>query len=100
MAAIFKQVPWYVYASMAVAIVLLVAGFIVPPTGIIDGSVLTGVGEIIGGAALLNFITNLPAYIEAGAKAKIEHGSTSITIDAGKGPEPFRNDPEIINEEE
>ena len=30
-----------------VAITLIIAGFLVPPLGIIDGSVLTAVGEIV-----------------------------------------------------
>ena len=30
-----------------VAITLIIAGFLVPPLGVIDGSVLTAVGEII-----------------------------------------------------
>ncbi|MBQ6198191.1 MAG: hypothetical protein IJK44_03020 [Bacteroidales bacterium] len=87
-----KQVPWYVYAVMCAAIALVVAGFCVPPTGIIDGSVLKAIGELMGGAAVLEFVTNLKAYIEAGAKAKIEHGGTTITI--GKNEE---NDAEADN---
>ena len=80
MAEILKQAPWYIYAVMVVAIILAVAGFIVPPMGAIDGSVLTAIGELMGGAAVLDFIVSLPQYIEAGAKAKIEHGNTSITV--------------------
>lgn len=80
MAEILKSVPWYIYAVMVTAIGLAVAGFIVPPTGVIDGSVLKAIAEIMGGAAVLDFVVNLPKYIEAGAKAKIEHGNTSITV--------------------
>lgn len=80
MAEALKRVPWYIYAVMITAIALVVAGFIVPPTGVIDGSVLTAIGELMGGAALLEFVIKLPEYIAAGAKAKIEHGSTTITI--------------------
>lgn len=80
MAETLKQVPWYIYVIMLTAVVLVVAGFIVPPTGVIDGSVLTAVGELMGGAALLEVVIKLPQYIAAGAKARIEHGSTSITI--------------------
>ncbi len=80
MAEVLKQVPWYIYAVMLTAIALTVAGFIIPPTGVIDGSVLKAVGELMGGAAVLEFVINLKGYIEAGAKAKIEHGGTIITI--------------------
>lgn len=89
MAEALKQVPWYIYAVMIAAIALAAAGFIVPPTGIIDGSVLKVIGELMGGAALLEFVLNLRYYIEAGAKAKIEHNGTTITI--GKNGE---TDPE------
>ena len=80
MAEIMKSAPWYIYTVIIVAIGLAVAGFLVPPTGAIDGSVLKVIGEIMGGTAVLDFIVNLPKYIEAGAKARIEHGNTSITV--------------------
>lgn len=59
-----------------VSIILIVAGFIVPPTGIIDGSVLTAVGEI------LLFPTLVYAYraIELGLEVKFQKGGTSIEI--------------------
>ena len=37
---------------LVVAIGLIVGGFVVPPTGVIDGSVLTAVGELFAFAAL------------------------------------------------
>lgn len=59
-----------------VSIILIVVGFIVPPTGIIDGSVLTAVGEI------LIFPTLAYAYkaIELGLEVKFQKGETSIEI--------------------
>lgn len=80
MAEILKSVPWYIYTVIIVAIGLGVAGFLVPPTGVIDGSVLKYIAEIMGGTAVLDFVVNLPKYIEAGVKARIEHGNTSITV--------------------
>lgn len=79
---LFKGTPWYVHMAFVVSVILLVAGFCVPPCGEISGSVLTGVGELLGGVALIHFITNIPAYLEAGIKAKISHGSTSITVES------------------
>lgn len=38
---------------------LMIAGFIVPPTGVIDGSVLTGLGEIFAFTAA---ITGIDTY--------------------------------------
>lgn len=71
---------WYEHAAMLVSIVLMVASFLVPPTGIIDGSVLMGVGELGAIAAVLSFLGNLPDYIRAGAKAKISKGDLGIEI--------------------
>lgn len=59
-----------------VSIALIIAGFLVPPMGIIDGSVLTAVGEI------LLFPTLLYGYraIELGLEVKFQKGETSIEI--------------------
>ena len=59
-----------------VSVGLIVGGFFVPPMGVIDGSCLTAVGE------LLLFPTLLYAYraIELGLTVKFNHGDTSIEI--------------------
>lgn len=59
-----------------VSVGLIVGGFFVPPMGVIDGSVLTSVGE------LLLFPTLLYGYraIELGMKVKFQKGATSIEI--------------------
>lgn len=68
-----------------VSVALIVVGFIVPPTGVIDGSVLTAVGE------LLLFPTLLYGFraVEMGMKVKFQKGETSIEIhkkeDTGDG---------------
>ena len=84
MADVLNQVPWYIYAVILSSIALVAAGFCVPPTGVIDGSVLKAIGELMGGSAVLEVIIKLPSYIEAGVKAKIEHGDTTITIGKDK----------------
>ena len=60
-----------------VSVGLIVGGFIVPPMGVIDGSVLTAVGE------LLLFPTLLYGYraIEMGLRVKFQRGETSIEVD-------------------
>ena len=78
--ALFKGTPWYVYVVFVVAIGLGVAGFCVPPQGEISGSVLTYIGELVGGVALVEFVVHIPAYLEAGVKAKISHGNTAIEV--------------------
>jgi hypothetical protein len=59
-----------------VSVGLIVGGFFVPPMGIIDGSCLTAVGE------LLLFPTLLYAFgaVELGLKVKFQKGETSIEI--------------------
>ena len=59
-----------------VSVGLIIAGIIVPPMGIIDGSVLTAIGE------LLLFPTLLYAYraIELGLSVKFQKGDTSVEI--------------------
>lgn len=36
------------WVSFIISVALIVAGFLIPPTGIIDGSVLTAVGLLLG----------------------------------------------------
>lgn len=59
-----------------VSVGLIVGGFFVPPMGIIDGSVLTAVGE------LLLFPTLLYGFraVELGMRVKFQKGETSIEI--------------------
>ena len=55
---------------------LIVGGFFVPPMGVIDGSVLTAVGE------LLLFPTLLYGYraVELGMKVKFQKGETTVSV--------------------
>ena len=59
-----------------VSVGLIVGGFFVPPMGVIDGSILTAVGE------LLLFPTLLYGYraIELGMKVRFQRGDTSIEV--------------------
>lgn len=59
-----------------VSVGLIVGGFFVPPMGVIDGSCLTAVGE------LLLFPTLLYGYraIELGMTVRFQKGETSIEI--------------------
>lgn len=77
-----RGTPWYVHIAFLVAMGLIIAGFCVPPRGVIDGSVLTAVGELLGGVTLVEFVLNIPKYLEAGVKAKISHGNTSLSVAA------------------
>lgn len=79
---LFKGTPWYIHTAFLVAIGLGIAGFCVPPHGEISGSVLTYVAELLGGTTLIEFVVNIPKYLEAGVKAKISHGQTTIAVAA------------------
>lgn len=59
-----------------VSVGLMIGGFFVPPMGVIDGSVLTAVGE------LLIFPTLLYAYraLKLGYEVKFQKGETSIEV--------------------
>lgn len=58
------------------ALVLICAGFLFPPPGQIDNSVLVGAGEINGTIALGAVIK----AIDRGVDAKFQHNNTSVTI--------------------
>lgn len=58
------------------AIVLIVAGLLMPPMGVIDGSVLTVVGELFAFAAL----ATVWHAIDKGIDAKITHGQTTLNL--------------------
>ncbi len=46
-------------------VILIIAGFCVPPVGVIDGSVLTGLGEIFAFSASIDGLSYLTAKIPA-----------------------------------
>lgn len=58
------------------AVGMLLAGFCVPPTGVIDGSVLKACAILFGFAALIVVY----CAIEKGVGASLEHGETKIEI--------------------
>ena len=65
------------FICLGISAALIVAGFIVPPTGIVDGSVLTGVGELLGFATL----SALFYAIDKGFGTTFKHGGTEVRID-------------------
>ena len=66
---------FFIFFSIA-ALILIVAGFIVPPTGQIDNSVLIAVGELNGTLAIGAVIK----AIDKGRSASIKHNDTEVTI--------------------
>lgn len=66
---------WF-WTLMIVAIALIIAAFIVPPTAVIDGSVLAAVGELAGFGAIGTVIKAM----EMGVDAKVRHRDTEVTV--------------------
>lgn len=64
------------YICLVVSICLFIGGFLVPPTGIIDGSVLTACGILLGYSALGIF----GRALDEGKIAKFEKGETRVTV--------------------
>lgn len=77
---------WMVIGEAATGVVafgLLIAGFLFPPPGVIDSSVIQAVGELLGFAT----IWMLPKAITAGKKIKLERNGSVITIGEDKKDE-------------
>lgn len=72
---ILHSASFWVFSIISIA--LIIASFIVPPTGIIHPSVLTATGELFAFASL----GAVYKALDKGVDAKIEHGDTKITID-------------------
>ena len=64
------------YVCLGVAIALLAVSFCLPPTGVIDPSILKAVAELLGFAALAIVGKNLAL----GKDVKFHHGQTEVTI--------------------
>lgn len=65
---------------LGISICLLVAGFVLPPLGIIDNSVLIAVSEL----GFLYLLSQIPNFIKSAKSTKITKGSTTIEIE-GRG---------------
>lgn len=70
------------YINFVVSILLIAGGFICPPMGSIDGSVLTAVGLLL----LFSLVGKLPEAISAGRSVRIRKGDTSVEV-SGKDSE-------------
>lgn len=71
---------WINFVCFVISAALAVAGFIVPPTGEVDNSVLIVIGEL----GFFSTINKIPDFIKAlknGASLEIEKGGTHIKIE-------------------
>ena len=80
MAKLWKSIPKLnkiaFWVCLGVSISLIISGFVLPPIGSIDNSVLTAVGELIGFSALGVVMDG----IERGIDARFTHGNSSIEL--------------------
>lgn len=90
------------WVSFVLCAGLVVAGFCVPPTGQIDGSVLTAIGELFAFPTLWT----VWHAIDKGIDARVQHGKTSLTVGNLDGKETEyqltkqqpENEEEVTNE--
>lgn len=59
-----------------VSIGLFIAGFFVPPMGVIDGSVLKAGGILLGFAT----VAQVPVLARRGTDVTIQHGQTKLSV--------------------
>lgn len=79
MGEIIKKATYHNYSfwiCLIASIILIAVSFVVPPTGIIDGSVLCATGELFAFASLGTLIT----AIRKGKDARIRHKNTTIEV--------------------
>lgn len=72
--ATVRNIPFWI--CLIVSIGLMVTGFFMPPKAVIDGSVLTGAGELLGYAGIYCVFH----AIDKGVDAKVKHGNTEVSI--------------------
>ena len=71
------------YVNLAVSILLIIVGFVVPPTGVIDSSVLTAVGLLL----MFATIDKIPEAIKVGRNIKVQKGDASLEVTTEKPTE-------------
>lgn len=69
-----------VKVSFILSIALIVGGFLTPPIGVIDGSVLTAVGELL----MFAVVGKIPEAVKAGRAVKIQKGDFTAEIEAAE----------------
>lgn len=71
-----------VYVTLFLSVFLLIGGFLSPPMGVIDGSVLTGVGLLLAFATLAQ-LPQLLASIAKGRTFRLTKGDITAEVVAG-----------------
>ena len=68
------------YFNLIVSVLLIVGGILVPPVGVIDGSVLTAVGLLL----MFSVVEKIPDAIKAGRSIKLSKGDSSVEISSSE----------------
>ena len=84
MQRLISRLSWAFVICLSVSIALIIAGFIVPPLGVTDNSVLTAVGELFLFASLAVLSSS------KAKKVSVSHGQTKLEM----SNEITYNDPE------
>lgn len=71
---ILNNVWFHILSTISIG--LIITSFILPPTGVIDSSVLGGVGEIMGIFAIWVVVKAL----DKGVDTKVTHNGTTIEV--------------------
>ena len=67
------------YLTLAISLLVIIGGFLRPPMGIVGGSVLTAVGELL----MFGVLAQVPALIDAaknGKSVKISKGDFTAEV--------------------
>lgn len=68
------------FICFLISIILTITGFFLPPTGVIDNSVLLAIGEL----GIFSTFTRIPDFIEKikdGKSIEVRKGDTSIKVE-------------------
>ena len=71
------------YATLVISVLLIVGGFVIPPLGVIDGSVLTAVGELLMFCA----IAQIPRIVDSarnGKSIRLQKGDFTAEVSSEK----------------
>lgn len=74
------------FSCFAISIIIVVVGFILPPTGVIDSSVLIAVGEL----GFFSTVSKIPDFVKAlkgGAEIEIKKGENTIHLTGAEAGE-------------
>ena len=63
--------------TAVISVALVIAGLIIPPVGIIDGSVLTAVGELLA----FGVVAQLPEVVGAGRSIRVRKGDCEVEVE-------------------